>query len=171
MDILPADRYKKLLRFALWFIRQKVGKTADEINNDVSHCGNPVIRKMMKHVNNCLDKINEEPQRNRTKEVANFFAWIMYKDTAYRQPFFYILNEIINDKDCYKEIKDYVEQPDKWYVNQWHESKKITAKKRNENKLTDKQLSDAELIYVPQVQDKKFDALYKEMETKRKRWW
>ena len=171
MDIEPADPFKKYIRFALWFVRHKVGKTVDEINNDVAHCGNPVIRKMMKHINDGLDQIKEEPQRNRTKEVANFFAWVVYKDTAYRQPFFYILNEIIKDKDCYKEIEKFVEQPDKWYVNQWHESKEITKKKREEGKITDKTLSDAELIYVPQVQDQKFDALYKEMEAKRKRWW
>jgi hypothetical protein len=66
---------------------------------------------------------------------------------------------------------DYVEEPEKWYVNQWHKSKMITGKRRDEKKLTDKQLSEAELIYVPHVQDQKFNALYKEMEEKKKKWW
>ena len=92
MDIAPADRDKKIIRFALWYARKKLaeGKTRDEIAYDMQHCGNPIIRNLYKKICDGLDQIKEEPQRNRTKEVVEFFLWILNKDTAYRQPFFFI---------------------------------------------------------------------------------
>ena len=173
MDIAPADRSKKIIRFALWYARKKLaeGKTKDEISYDMQHCGNPIIRRIYNKINEGLDEIKEEPQRNRTKEVAEFFLWILNKDTAYRQPFFYILNEMLKDKEMFKGIEKYVTEPDKWYVNQWHESKEVTKKKREDGKITDRELSPAELIYVPNEQNRKFRQIYDEMEKERRKWW
>lgn len=171
MDITPADKYKKLIRFALWFIYKKSGKTKEFISEDMKHCGNDVIRKMMNKINEGLNEIKEEPQRNRTREVAEFMLWIMYKDTAYRQPFFYILNEIIKDKDIFKGMNNFIVEPKNWYVNQWHDSKAMTDKQRKEGKITDGELSQCELTYVPDVQNKRFKKEYEEIEKARKRWW
>ena len=174
MDITPADKDKKIIRFALWYARKKLaeGRNKDQISRDMKYCGNPVIRQLMEKIINGLDEIKSEPQRNRTRELVEFFMWVLYKDTAYRQPFFYILKSILdNQKEIFKDLDKYVVKPGKWYVNNWHESVKITEKHQKNGKITSNELSHAELIYVPSQQNLKFKKYYEEMEKQRKKWW
>jgi len=166
------DRDKKMVRFGLWYIRKEIKKNRENIHEDLINCGNPVIRKIYNKIKTGLDEIEEKHQREASLEMVEFFLWILYKDTAYRQPAFYLLKEILDMKnEIYKDTINYSADPKDWYVNQWHKSKEITKKKQEEGSLAEGKLSYPELIYVPKRQSAKFKKINEDMEKKRRKWW
>jgi hypothetical protein len=175
-DIGFADKPKRLVRLGLWWIRKKFaeGKEAPEIREDVLNCGNPVIRHLHELMIETSDNIEENYQNALMRDLTEFMLWIIYKDTAYRDPFFWTLKRILDKKDeLMPLIEKYYKEPEKWYINAWTESKKNTARLREENKLSENQLGPDENIFVPDAQWKKIYGIIDEetKKEKRKRGW
>lgn len=178
MNITPADKEKKLIRLALWWFKRKYkkGEHSKSIKDDMEHCGNPVIRKVRKLIKEeCIDNISEyeKHQREAIEEVGTFLLWILYKDTAYRQPAMWLLEKLYEKEDEIRpHIKKYLTKPENWYVNEWSKSKQITKEKRENGELADGHFSDAETYFVPELQQERFKKINKEIEKqKRKKGW
>jgi len=153
MDILLSEKEKKLVRLTVYLLRKKLGECAkaENIHNDMLDCGNDGIREIAKIINETADLVQEPYQRKTIKQISELGLWICYKDTAYRDNFFYTLDKILSNAEAIRVmIKPYVKHPDKWTVNSWNESKKITAEEKKDKKIM--QLSDAEKIFVPKLQ-------------------
>jgi len=176
IDIGFGDSEKRTFRLALWWARKKYadGKKAPEIHNDIANCGNPVIRRIHKLLYETADNIDEKYQNALIKDMGEFFLWIMLKDTAYRDPFFWIIKNILDQKDTLMPLLDeYYEEPENWYINRWTDTKVNTAKLRDEGKITDHELGPDENIFVPQHQYAKIHKIIDEetqKEKKRRGW-
>lgn len=158
MDILSADKSKKYVRAGVWLLRKKLGKeaTAPAIHNDLTHSGNPAVYLFSQMLSYASKNIKEEYQAKVIQDLGEFFLWLMYKDSAYRDVFFWLLDQILQRAvDIRKWIKPYVKDPHDWNVNVWHRSKKRTEKLRKEKRIPPYQKAFDEALFVPSEQLKK----------------
>lgn len=154
LDIVPADKEKWYLRIAMnWFIKKySGGKNSKDIHEEMQDCGNPVIRYFSRLKNKIVNDISERHHTKMIEQFTEFLLWIMYKDTAYRQIFFYALKHMMDNKETLMPIiESYYREPQDWYVNRWSESKKITKKKREKGEIGEWELSEAEKYFVPTI--------------------
>jgi len=164
MELLLAESDKRIIKLGLWLMRKKLGESAnkEKIHEDMLNCGNFAVKELAKVINDAASKINEKYQKEIVTQLSEFGLWICYKDTAYRDIFFWIINEILKNPDKYRElIKPYVKNPDKWHVNVWSESKNLTKKLREEGKIPKTAFSTAESVHVPSIQRRRIEQLYK----------
>jgi hypothetical protein len=158
MDILSADSLKKYVRAAVWLLRKKLGKgaTAVAIHDDLAHSGNPAVYLFAQMLGYASKEIKEKYQAKVVQDLGEFFLWLMYKDSAYRDVFFWLLDQILQRAaDIRKWIKPYVKDPHDWNVNVWHRSKKRTEKLRKEKRIPPYQKGFDENLFVPSEQLKK----------------
>ena len=176
MLIHQADRDKRWIRLAAWWLKRKYNKNGktDAIHDDMINCGNPVIRKLYKLID-ASDFIKEKYQKNTMKELSELLLWIIYKDTAYRDPFFYVLKQALDMKeDIYDDVCKYYKDPADWYVNIWNDAKAKTQELKDKGEIADvpHSMSGAETYFVPRIQEdrlKQMDSLI--TKEKRKRGW
>lgn len=173
-DIGVGDKPKRLIRIAMWWLRKQLadGKDKDSIHEDILSCGNPVLRKMLAIiVKDGANNIRELYQQALIRDGMELIFWTIYKDTAYRDPFFYVLKKILDKKDeLYPLVEEYVKEPDDWYINVWTSTRDNTVALRKEGKLTNAQMSPDEEIFVPQFQYKKiYDIMEKDTQREKKR--
>lgn len=177
MEITPADKDKRLIRLAAWWIRKKYKDSTNKnsIKEDMEACGNPAIKKMYDILQDISEEITEVYQKNTMSELTELVLWIMYKDTAYRQPFFYTLKKLFDMKDeLMPLIEKYYEEPSEWFVNAWHDAKMETKKLKKEGKMANlnTNMSAAETYFVPSVQQDRFRKIEDDMKKrKRQRGW
>jgi hypothetical protein len=122
VDILPADEMKYELRLGLWYIKRKLKKeygiTMEQIKDDLENSGNPVISILWGEVKNTADKVKEVYQKQMILEFPMVALWIMYKDTAYTNPFMYIMKNLMDKKDKLMPfLEKYYREPKDWHVN------------------------------------------------------
>jgi len=154
LDIKPADTEKWYLRIAMnWFIKKYTGgKNSKIIHEEMEDCGNPIIRYCYRLKKKVLSKISSKWQVKMIDQFSEFILWIMYKDTAYRQIFFWSLKQILDNKDELMPIVEkYYVEPEDWYVNAWERSKAITKEQREKGQTSDSDLSYAEKFFVPNL--------------------
>jgi len=173
MQITKADKHKSLLRLAMWWFKKKYKGTgtAENIEDDIKHCGNPIIRIIHEEMIRGLDAIDPDAkhQKDVPKEIGEFLLWILYRDTAYRQPSMYILKNILDRKDeIEKHMDKYYVKPENWYANQWRESKRITKEQQKKGEIPEGHMSDSETIFTPELQQKRFEQIDKELMRKKK---
>lgn len=163
MDILAAEKPKKLIRLAVWLLRKKLGDAGHgyAIHHDMIHSANPVMKYLTEKINKASENItDEEYQRNTVRELSELALWIVSKDTGYRDIFFWLLNDILEDADGLKEaLKEYVKPPEKWYVNVWSKTKANTKKLRKDGKISKYAMSHDEEIFTPSIQKKRLEKL------------
>jgi len=172
LDIIPADKPKKLFRIAMWWLRKEYAKDKNQaqIHDDMVNCGNAVMRSFYKELLSVADNVKEERQARIIREFGEFALWIAYRDTAYRGPFFYMIKHILDMKEeLYPVVEKYYKEPEEWYINLWHDSKEITKKQRKEGKITKSELSEAEKYFVPAVGSKRLIETNKELDRERRR--
>lgn len=162
LDIVPADKEKWYIRIALnWFAKKYAGgRNSKEIHDEMMNCGNPIIRKILKLKDNVNDEIIDggDWQKKNISNITEFILWIMLKDTAYRQIFFWALKQILDDKkELMPLVMKYYVEPEDWYVNQWNKSKEITKKQRETGKLSKHDLSVAEKFFVPSIMQERIN--------------
>jgi len=158
MDILFADKPKKFVRAGMWLLRKQLGKDATiaNIRSDLKHSGNPAVYLFAQMLGYAGKEIKEEYQAKVVKDLGEFFLWLMYKDSAYRDIFFWLLDQMLQRAtDVRKWIKPYVKDPHDWNVNIWHRSKKRTEKLRKEKRIPPYQKAFDENLFVPSEQLKK----------------
>lgn len=158
MDIMLADKNKKYIRAAIWMLRKKIGDsaTAPAVHDDLKHSGNPVIYLLSQILTYAGNQIKEPYQSKVVRELGEFFLWIMYRDSGYRDVFFWILDQLLQRADEVRQyIKPYVKEPKDWNVNIWHDTKANTKKLQKEKRIPPYQKAFDENIFVPSEQRKK----------------
>lgn len=175
VDIKPADKMKWEVRLFAWALRKKLQKEynvgAKQIHEDMKFCGNKAIRKLMDIIYRTPD-MKTSHHNAIIRDFSELGLWVCYKDTAYRDPFFWVLNEILKDADqLKKDIAPYVKDPKDWYCPRWQDTKEHTSKLKEEGKIPkgETDMAQDETYFVPKTQ---FDRLNKiTEEEKKKRGW
>jgi hypothetical protein len=159
-QILGAEKEKKTVRLAVWLLHKKLGKSTEDIANDLKNCGNPVFREMFEVLRETCENIERPFQRKTAYEIGVIFLWIMYRDTAYKDPAYYgIMKILLRAPELLTMLKPLVKPPKHWYVNVWHQSKKNTETLKEEGKIPEYAKSPDEDIFVPSKQYRKLKKL------------
>jgi len=164
MEVRFLESDKRIIKAGLWLLRKKLGESASKeaVHDDLVNCGNDAIKELSSIISDAADKIKEKYQKGIVEQLSEIGIWICYKDTAYRDIFFYILNEVLKEPDKFREmIAPYVKEPEKWHVNVWHDSKEFTNKEIQEGKIPNTGKSLAESVHVKIIQTKRLMKLNK----------
>lgn len=126
------------------------GKTIlDVIHDDLRNNQNPVMRQVYKELLKTGSKIPNHHQASNIVDLGAFALWVIIKDTSYRDPFFYTLQNIIDNKDIRESLQNYVNNPEDWYTQLFNDAKKETEKKRKDGVIGDNYISQEEAIFLP----------------------
>lgn len=160
-DIISfGDKHKRLLKIAEGWFRKKAGASDDTVHADLSVCGNPTFSRIYGLINITADSIKEKYQARVVKSFGSLLLWILYKDTAYRDIVLWMVYQLLKKAEILmKEIEPYLKQPDEWYVNAWHESKKHTSELRKKGDVSAVRKADDESIFTPAEQVEKLNKL------------
>lgn len=166
MDVYQGELQKRYVRMSLWLLKLKLGKCANSknIRSDMENCGNVIFNRIYQHLMATCEKIEQAPQRHAMRDVGELGVWIGYKDTAYKDMFIYLLNEIINDKEIVAAVKRDVKPPKQWYPNVWDTSMKQSNEGKKKGTISKYGKSFAEKVFTPSEQE----ATFKRMNKKRK---
>jgi hypothetical protein len=162
MDILKSEPNKRLIKWGVYLLRQKLGEQANakNIHDDMMNCGNLGIRYLANLNIQTAEFVKCDHQKLIQLELVELFLWFVYKDTAWRDQFFYNLDIILQHADELRElIKPYVKQPKDWHVNVWMDSKKETDKETKDGKILKGDVSFAESVHVPSIQRSRLSKL------------
>lgn len=162
MEVKDSNINKRIVKWGVILLRKKLGESAsaEAIHSDMQNCGNIGIKIVSDIINDTASLIKCDWQKRNVADLSELALWICYKDTAYRDIFFYILDEILKNADeIRKQIKPYVKPPEKWHVNVWVESRNETAKEVKEGKILPGSVSLAESVHVPSIQAKRLNKL------------
>lgn len=158
-DISKMTKQKKIIRLCVWLLRKKLGEcgTKEMVHDDMLNCGNDAVRIIHQKILNNANKIECPHQRKTISELSELALWILaYKDTAYRDEFFATLDDILKDADKIRKlIKPYIKPANRWQVNVWWNTKKITKEKQDSGQLLEGQKSEAESVFVKNMLQKK----------------
>ena len=143
-DILVGDKYKRMIRLAMWWLRRELaeGKDRNQIHEDMEACGNPVLYDLNQFFQTNGSLITQEYQKAAIKDGMELILWAVSHDTAYRDPFFYMLKKLFDKKEeLMPMIMKYYKEPDDWYVNAWKKSKDNTDRMRKNGSLNSIELA------------------------------
>jgi len=156
MDIIHGEYQKKIIRLAERLVLKKLGTSHVAVDDDLKHSGNPLVRILYLLLLSSSAKIKEEYQKKTVRHLGGLGLWILYKDTAYRDYFFYLIYQLLTHADeILPLVEPYVKKPEDWYVNQWNESKKRTAELRKKGFVPSTEMSVEEKIFTPAIQNRK----------------
>jgi len=132
------------------------------INQSLDNYPNPVIKNLNDALVIGANQIKPYWQRTMLKQFGQLGLWLVAKDTAYRDVFFWILNEVLKRADkLMVMIKPYVKEPSEWTPNLWFYSTEKTKQLKKEGKLPDDMHSFEESVWVKSIQKKRHDNLMK----------
>jgi len=147
------DKHKKIVKIAANWIRKKMGTDKNEITVDLETCSNPVFYRLYKVLEETADEVKEPYQKRMMMEFGSLILWVLYKDTAYRHPVFWMIWKFLSFAEVIKkELEPYVKEPDEWYVNAWHVSKQNTKEARKRGDISENKKSEDESIFTPPEQ-------------------
>lgn len=155
---------KRIVKWGVYLLRKKLGESAnkEKIHDDMSNCGNAVVALITKIINDNAAQIKCNHQKDIVNDLSELGLWICYKDTAYRDIFFAIINDILNNSDELRElIKPYVKPSKDWHVNVWMDSREMTKEKQAKGEVLKSTVSIAESVHVPHIQRKRLRELNK----------
>jgi hypothetical protein len=93
-------------------------------------------------------------------ELVELFLWFVYKDTAWTDQFFYILDELLKDADNVRAlIKPYVKKPKDFHVNVWIDSRDMTQEQVESGKIPEGNVSFAESVHVKSIQQRRLSEI------------
>lgn len=161
-DIIYGERLKKVFRMLLKLGYKTLKKDMDMISQDLDYNQNPVIRNL-----NAILKLGaynlhqqDDYQRNETLKYGQAGLWIVTKDTAYRDMFFWTFDKILEHADEFRKLlKPYVKPPEEWIPNLWQASKDKTKELKKKKLIPDDDQSFEETMFTPQIQDKRHKKL------------
>lgn len=162
MDISFSEKQKKLIRFAVWFLRKKLGEEAStqKIYDSLNNTGNPLFQRLNKLIVTASSHLIKTFQSRTVLQLGQLGLWMLYRDTAYKDCFIWMLNEILENADEYREaLKPYLKEPDDWYPNVWARSQQRTREKKQKGEIPSFGMSECEEIFTPQYQDEKLKKL------------
>lgn len=176
LDIPGADKMKLKYKIFLHFFLKEAMKKAKELglvndsdkkiievmHDDLRNCTNYPIRKLYMKMMESASCMGEKYQASVITELGAPILWILYRDTAYRDPFFWMLNELIDDPDMQKNIGPYVKPPGMWYCPNWKEAKDSSRNKVESGELTRFDMSEEEKFFVPKLQYEKQEKILRD---------
>lgn len=161
-SLKDASKQKKIIRIIMWLLQKKLGKTVDDMANDLEHCGNPIFQELylvlMETVNNNESKF----QRKTSYQVGVTMLWILYRDSAYKDPTYWSLAQLLLKAPELLTIlsnKGYLKPPAKWSCNVWDRSRKRTKMLQDRGDIPKNAKSIDEDIFVPSIQKRKLKKL------------
>jgi len=126
------------------------------VHDDIINAGNCCVRFLAKEIT----RVWNRKRFPYICELIEFFLWIAYKDTAYRDIFFYLMDKLGND-EIRAMVAPYLKQPEKWSMNAWQQSIRSTKELQEKKQIAKGQLSYSEEINVPSIQRKRLSNLIK----------
>ena len=175
MDIKPADKMKWDVRLFAYALRRKLKKSygvdAEEMHQDMVNCGNVPIKKIMNIIYSIPD-MKTAHHNAVMRDFSELGLWVCYKDTAYRDPFFWTLDKLLeNAEQLRKDIKPYVKDPKDWYCPRWQETKAHTKKLKEDGKIPtgETDMAQDEKYFVPEWVHKLTKEINKDIEEERKK--
>jgi len=150
---LPGVEYvewdKKVIRMGLRLICKKISKKEPVRNDDIACSPNPIVKILDRLVEATSANLKPKWQRDSTRTFGKFFLWLMAKDTAYRDAFFWALYKLLKMADkLIPLLEPYVKPPEQWFPNVWQDGKDATAKGRADGTIPDNGLSTVEEIFA-----------------------
>lgn len=155
-DIAWGEHSKKILRLLLKLGYHHLKVDMAIVDENLKFYPNPVIKSLNNLLIASTDQIEPYWQRRMTRQYGQLILWLVAKDTAYRDVFFWMLNEMLKKADkLLVLIEPYVKPPEEWTPNLWHNSKKKTEQLKKDGKLPDNMHSFEESMWIKSVQDKR----------------
>lgn len=128
----------------------------DIVDENLKFYPNPVIKSLNNILIAGTNQIKPYWQRRMARQYGQLIIWLVAKDTAYRDVFFWILSEILKKADkLLILIEPFVKPPEQWSPNLWFDSVEKTQQLRKEGKLPNNTHSFEESIWVKAIQDKR----------------
>ena len=154
MIFLPGIEYaewdKKILRMGLRLICKKLVKKEAVRNDDLKCSPVPIVKALDKLIEVTADNLKPKWQRDSTRTFGKFFLWLVVKDTAYRDAFFWVLYKILKMADkLLPLIEPYVKPPEEWFPNVWQDGIDATAKGKADGTIPKNGLSQVESMFIP----------------------
>lgn len=132
-NVIEKTMLSALLKVSDGMIKDRM-HALDSAHELLSDCSNDAISFIHANVLDVVKNDLTEKECNKIIPIFEFLLYTAYLDTAYRDPFFWILNKISR-----QEIKDvivrHVIAPHDWYVNVWMRSKELTRQQRLDGKI------------------------------------
>ncbi len=157
-DIGYGEHSKKILRLLLKLGYRHLKVDMAIMDENLKFYPNPVIKNLNSILVIGANQLKPEWQRDMVKRFGQLALWIIAKDTAYNDVFFWILNEMLKKSaELQVLIKPYVKPPEKWIPNIWFESKEKTKRLRKEGKIPKNMHSFEETMYIKSIQNKRYN--------------
>ena len=157
-DVAWGEHSKKILRFLLKLGYRHLKVDMDIIDENLAFAPNPVVKNLNSVILIGANLIKPYWQRRMFRQYSQLILWIIAKDTAYRDVFFWILNEVLKKSDeIQKMIKPFVKPPSEWTPNLWYDGVQKTQQLRNEGKLPANVHSFEESMFVRKIQKERYN--------------
>jgi len=152
-------------------IKLEKGETfIDRVHNDLRLSTNPAVRKIYQQIVEAGQAMPTDYHSSTICDLGAFALWVMYKDTDYRDPFFWLLYNLVNDKSFSKDLQPFVKQPCDWYCPQWIKSKNRTEQLKKDGVISEFDISQEEGRFVPELQFQEINNMIKgELERQKQR--
>ncbi len=152
MILVPGIEYaewdKKIIRMGLRVICKKISKKEPARNSDIACSPNQMVIILDKLVEITADSIRPKWQRDSTRTFGKFLLWLVAKDTAYRDAFFWALHKLLKMADkLIPLIEPYVKPPEEWFPNVWQDGIDATAKGKADGTIPANGLSHVESMF------------------------
>lgn len=159
MDIIHGELTKKVFRMLRKTGYKFLKTDMDNMGKDLAISQNPVVRNLNNLLELTASHLKDSGvhwQRDVLLGYGRAFIWLITKDTAYRDMFFWALDKLLaRAEEFRKMLKPYVKEPKDWTPNRWAFSMKKTQRLRKANKIPANGKSMEETIYTPPIQDKR----------------
>ncbi len=150
VDIMFGEFQKKLLRIGTNMVLKKMGTSTQLIDYDIEGSTNKVVKALDKILMAGANNFKAGYQSRMVKNYGRLGLWIMVKDTAYRDFFFWSLYNLLKNADkILPLIEPYVKKPAEWYPNVWVDAKGKTQQLKDEGRIPDYEMSIVEKLFVP----------------------
>ena len=130
-------------------ICKKIGKKEFVRNDDIACSPNPVIKILDKLIEVTADNLKPKWQHDSTRTFGKFFLWLVAKDTAYRDAFFWALYKLLKMADkLLPLLEPYVKPPEEWFPNVWQDGINATYEGKKNGTIPENGLSQIELMFA-----------------------
>lgn len=160
MNLQLAEIDKKFLRIGLRLISKKLNKNANAREENLQMTPNKPIGVLNKLVIVAAGKLKAPWQAKTIKTFGQFALWVVLKDTAYRDAFFWSLYKLLKMADkLIPLVEPYVKEPKEWYPNKWIDGIDETNRKRKSGEIPANGKSEGEKMFTPAIQAERFEKM------------
>ena len=148
---------KKILLYMENRIKYDTFSKYNEIHSDMQAISNKSVNHVFNIVQEELDSVVDEDLKRISVMFAELMLWIVPRDTAYRDSFFWSLNKVGNlaiKKLIREHPTQLVKSPKNWYGSVLLRARAKTKELRNAGKLSAFEFSESESICVPHLANK-----------------